>query len=151
MASVNVALSVLLWDMHTIFPDNVYADGNSFRCMAHNGTHTYKDCPLFSIFSNWIHLIEWMPSMEKKGLIVLFFLLWNCPLFLGHRLWWTLECVNEFPVNSSLCGSRLCHTHTHTLYVLFAVPLLGCPYEGELWDCWHCQIAVCWRRTFKFV
>lgn len=102
-----------LWDMHTIFPDNVYADGNSFRCMGHNGIHTYKDC---SVFSNWIHLIEWMPSMEKKGLIVLFFLLWNCPLFLGHRLRWTLECVNEFPVNSSLCvsSSHLCHTHTHT-------------------------------------
>ncbi len=134
--------------MHNIFPDNVYTDGNSFRCLGQDGTHTYNGCPLFSVSSNWIYLIERMPSMEKKGFIVLLFLLWICPSFLGHRLWWMLECVNEFPVNSSLCvsGSRLCHRHT-VCTICSAPPQL--PYEGELWDCWHCQIAVCWRRMWK--
>ncbi len=145
-------ISSFLQVMHNIFPDNVYTDGNSFRCFA-------RMVPIlimavhFLASPNWIHLIERMPSMEKKGFVVLLFLLWDCPSFLGHRLWWMLECVNEFPVNSSLCvsGSRLCHTHT-VCTICSAPPQL--PFEGEFWDCWLCQITVCWRRmwkTFEFV
>ncbi len=71
--------------MHNIFPDNVYTDGNIFRCFA-------RMVPIlimavhFLASPNWIHLIERMPSMEKKGFVVLLFLLWDCPSFLGHRM-----------------------------------------------------------------
>lgn len=114
--------------MHNIFPDNIYTDGNSLRCLGQDGTHTYNGCLLFSVSSNWIYLIERMPSMEKKGFIVLLFLLWNCPSFLGHRLWWMLECINEFPVEVFPVCERLSSlSHIHCMYYL------QCPSSAALW------------------
>lgn len=85
----------------------------------------------FSVFSHLIHLIEWMPFVEKKVFVVLFFPLWNCSSFLGHCLWWTLECFNEFLWTLPRVWAHLVFV-THTVCTVCCSPPLTSLRRGSL-------------------